>query len=171
MIPAMGTASIIQTSPPKYPAADTDNKTNRGWSPTDLPTIFGYMKLDSICCISKSPAIASTAAGKPPDDKAVVLKPLSPPEKAEIKVGEVTYREGDKVIQLTNMPDDNVYNGDIGIITRIVTRPNKEIYIDFDNNIVKYTPAVPFGYAACKSDKFSYTPFGEPPTRLLILLF
>lgn len=87
MIPAMGTASIIQTSPPKYPAADTDNKTNRGWSPTDLPTIFGYMKLDSICCISKSPAIASTAAGKPPDDKAVVLKPLSPPEKAEIKVG------------------------------------------------------------------------------------
>lgn len=62
-------------------------------------------------------------------------------KKAEIKVGEVTYREGDKVIQLTNMPDDNVYNGDIGIITRIVTRPNKEIYIDFDNNIVKYTPA------------------------------
>ena len=62
-------------------------------------------------------------------------------KKAEIKVGEVTYREGDKVIQLTNMPDDNVYNGDIGIITRIVTRPNKEIYIDFDDNIVKYTPA------------------------------
>ena len=56
-------------------------------------------------------------------------------------MGEVTYREGDKVIQLTNMPDDNVYNGDIGIITRIVTRPNKEIYIDFDDNIVKYTPA------------------------------
>ena len=39
------------------------------------------------------------------------------------------------------MPDDNVYNGDIGLIDRIVTGSKKEIYIDFDNNIVKYTPA------------------------------
>lgn len=60
--------------------------------------------------------------------------------KKEIEVGEVTFREGDKVIQLTNMPDENVYNGDIGIITKIITHPKKEIYIDFDNNIVKYTP-------------------------------
>ena len=61
--------------------------------------------------------------------------------KEEISVGEVIYREGDKVIQLTNMPDDNVYNGDIGIISKIVTKNNKEIYIDFDGNIVRYTSA------------------------------
>ena len=61
-------------------------------------------------------------------------------KKKEINVGEVTYREGDKVIQLTNMPDDNVYNGDIGIIEKIDTK-KKEIYIDFDNNLVKYTPS------------------------------
>lgn len=61
--------------------------------------------------------------------------------KKELKIGEVTFREGDKVIQLTNMPDDNVYNGDIGIISRITTTPKKEIEIDFDNNTVRYTPA------------------------------
>ncbi|MBO5120461.1 MAG: ATP-dependent RecD-like DNA helicase [Bacilli bacterium] len=60
--------------------------------------------------------------------------------KKELKIGDVIFREQDKVIQLTNMPDDNVYNGDIGIIDRIVISPKKEIHIDFDGNIVKYTP-------------------------------
>ena len=63
------------------------------------------------------------------------------PTKKELKIGEVTFREGDKVIQLTNMPDENVYNGDIGIIDEILTSPKKEIYIDYDGNIVKYTPS------------------------------
>ena len=39
------------------------------------------------------------------------------------------------------MPDENVYNGDIGIIDRIVNSTKKEIYIDFEGNIVKYTQA------------------------------
>ena len=60
--------------------------------------------------------------------------------KTEIKIGDEVYREGDKVIQLTNMPEDNVYNGDIGIIDRIVLKPKKEVFIDFDGNVVKYTP-------------------------------
>ncbi len=59
--------------------------------------------------------------------------------KKEIIIGDVTYREKDKVIQLTNMPDENVYNGDIGIITRIDNSKKKTIYIDFDGNLVKYT--------------------------------
>ena len=61
--------------------------------------------------------------------------------KNELKSGEVTFREEDKVIQLTNMPDENVYNGDIGLIDEIKTTPKKEINIDFDNNLVKYTPS------------------------------
>ena len=61
--------------------------------------------------------------------------------KKEQNQGEVIFRENDKVIQLTNMPDDNVYNGDIGLINKISLSPKKEIYIDFDSNIVKYTPA------------------------------
>ncbi|MBR2246797.1 MAG: ATP-dependent RecD-like DNA helicase [Bacilli bacterium] len=61
--------------------------------------------------------------------------------KKEISIGETIYREGDKVIELSNMPDENIYNGDIGIINLIKTKPKKEIYIDFDDNIVKFTPA------------------------------
>ncbi len=62
-------------------------------------------------------------------------------QKKEITISNIIYRENDKVIQLTNMPDDNVYNGDIGIIEKITLSPKKEIYIDFDGNIVKYTPS------------------------------
>lgn len=61
--------------------------------------------------------------------------------KKENRVGEFVLRENDKVIQLTNMPEDNVYNGDIGLIERIQNTPKKEINIDFDGNVVKYTPA------------------------------
>ncbi len=61
--------------------------------------------------------------------------------KKEILIGDTIFREQDKVIELTNMPEENVYNGDIGIIKKIITTPKKEIHIDFDNNIVKYTPA------------------------------
>lgn len=64
--------------------------------------------------------------------------------KNDIKIGNKIYRENDKVIQLVNDLDNNVFNGDIGYIKRI--RKDKEesqIYIDFMGNIVSY-----------KSDKF-----------------
>ena len=61
--------------------------------------------------------------------------------KKELTIGEFTFREYDKVIQLTNMPEENVYNGDIGIIEQIITSPKKEIHINFDGNVVKYTPS------------------------------
>ncbi len=65
--------------------------------------------------------------------------------KKEIKYGDIIYREGDKVLQLVNLPDENVFNGDIGIITRIISSKNSrsgknEIEIDFDGNIVIYQP-------------------------------
>ena len=61
-------------------------------------------------------------------------------KKNEIIINGVTFREDDKVIQLTNMPDENVFNGDIGYIERIInTSGKKEIHIDFDGNTVKYT--------------------------------
>lgn len=59
--------------------------------------------------------------------------------KNEIKYSDVIYRENDKVIQLVNMPDDNIYNGDIGVIKNILKIDKKTfIYIDFDGNLVKY---------------------------------
>ena len=59
--------------------------------------------------------------------------------KNEIKYGDVIYRENDKVLQLVNMPDENIYNGDIGVIKNILKVDRKTfIYIDFDGNLVKY---------------------------------
>lgn len=65
--------------------------------------------------------------------------------KNEIKVGNIIFRENDKVLQLVNMPDENVFNGDVGVIKNIITASNSksgknEIYVDFDSNIVKYLP-------------------------------
>lgn len=70
---------------------------------------------------------------------------FNPPkeELKELKLGDITYREGDKVLQLANNPDCNVYNGDIGYIKTIELKCNqrkKEIVtIDFDGNYVEYT--------------------------------
>lgn len=58
--------------------------------------------------------------------------------KKEIVIGDTKYRVGDKVIELVNMPDDNIYNGDIGIIKEIDPL-KKEVYILFDDNLVKFT--------------------------------
>ena len=60
----------------------------------------------------------------------------------EIQYGEVTYKEGDKVLQLVNDADNNVFNGDIGFIKSIATinTPYKKevVSIDYDGNIVMY---------------------------------
>lgn len=62
-------------------------------------------------------------------------------QKNEIIINDVVFRTSDKVIQLTNMPDDNVFNGDIGIIKQIKNAPKKEIVIDFEGNEVLYHPS------------------------------
>lgn len=70
---------------------------------------------------------------------------LNPPseEKEEFSYYDIIYREQDKVLQLVNNPDCNVYNGDIGYIESIKEKnlPKKhlEIVIDFDGNRVVYT--------------------------------
>ena len=63
--------------------------------------------------------------------------------KKEIQYGDIIYREGDKILQLMNIPESNVYNGDIGVIVDIkdskeTESGKKEITIDFDGNIVVY---------------------------------
>ena len=63
----------------------------------------------------------------------------------EIMIGNICYRTNDKVIQLVNMPDENIYNGDIGYITDIIpaseseSRKN-EIIVNYDGNYVRYLP-------------------------------
>ena len=62
-------------------------------------------------------------------------------DKKELLINGITYREQDKVIQLTNMPDENVFNGDIGIIESIENGKKKKITISFDGNSVEYAPS------------------------------
>ena len=59
-------------------------------------------------------------------------------------------KENDKVICLVNNLDNNVFNGDIGEITRIIGKGRKEIVCDFDGNIVEYESSfddIKLGYA------------------------
>lgn len=63
--------------------------------------------------------------------------------KEELVLDTVTYRENDKVLQLVNMPEENIFNGDIGIISKIIkagesSSKKTEIYIDFDGTEVLY---------------------------------
>lgn len=79
------------------------------------------------------------------DNLNVLLQELfNPPssKKEELRYGEVIYRENDKVLQLQNNPDNNVFNGDIGYIRKIIPKSGKnkeQIMIDFEGVKVEYT--------------------------------
>lgn len=55
--------------------------------------------------------------------------------KRSIKFGSKIFREGDKILQLKNQPDDFVYNGDIGILEEIW---DDQVIVNFDGNFVEY---------------------------------
>ncbi len=66
------------------------------------------------------------------------------PSKRQINVGSVIFREGDKLLQLKNQPDDFVFNGDIGILIEVEDETNsfdgkRRLVVDFDGTIVEYT--------------------------------
>lgn len=63
--------------------------------------------------------------------------------KRELTLGELTFRVGDKVLQLVNNPEDNVFNGDIGeIIAIIYAKENVDkedfLVVAFDQTEVNY---------------------------------
>ena len=57
----------------------------------------------------------------------------------QIEYGELIYKVNDRVMQLVNRPEDNIFNGDIGYIEQIYKEGNKvKIVIDYDDNYVTY---------------------------------
>lgn len=71
---------------------------------------------------------------------------FNPPDEfsERYRIGRVEYRVGDKILQLKNRPDDDVFNGDIGTLIEICQKDNFEylqdtLIVDFDGNIVEYT--------------------------------
>ena len=72
-----------------------------------------------------------------------IFNPPSP-SKNELVLTEITYRVGDKVLQLVNDTENNIYNGDLGYIIDIVdakksSSKKAEIIVDYDGNKVTYT--------------------------------
>ncbi|MFT4412745.1 ATP-dependent RecD-like DNA helicase [Fredinandcohnia humi] len=81
------------------------------------------------------------------DSLNVMLQELfNPPVngKRELTFGDIIYRRGDKVLQLVNQPENNVFNGDIGeIVSIFYAKENTEkqdmVVVSFDGNEVTYT--------------------------------
>src|SRR5699024_8279499 len=64
-------------------------------------------------------------------------------DKKEIEFGDKVYRTGDKVIQLINRTEDNIFNGDSGIIDNIYFKDTDDVdkdtlIVDYDNVKIAY---------------------------------
>ena len=73
------------------------------------------------------------------DNLNLMLESIFNPDMGQNKItyGDIVYREGDKILQLVNDADNNVFNGDIGFIKNISNFNHKDmITIDFDGNVV-----------------------------------
>jgi len=67
----------------------------------------------------------------------IILQEALNPTDETIKYGGTIYRLKDKVMQIKNNYDKNVFNGDVGIISRIDLE-DKTLTISFDGNDVEY---------------------------------
>ncbi|WP_434122075.1 SF1B family DNA helicase RecD2 [Salinicoccus roseus] len=75
-----------------------------------------------------------------------ILQSILNPEKEdknEIAFGDVIFREGDKVIQLVNRAEDNIFNGDSGVIESILFKDGDgaekdTIMVDYDGIHIAY---------------------------------
>lgn len=75
-----------------------------------------------------------------------VFNPNDDKNRKEIIFGEVTYRIGDKVLQLVNQPEKNVFNGDMGeIISILYAKENvdkqDQVIVSFEGTEVTYSRA------------------------------
>lgn len=59
-------------------------------------------------------------------------------EEDEVRVGLHRFRKNDRVMQVTNNYDKNVYNGDKGIV-KMVSLKTCRVLVDYDGTLVEYT--------------------------------
>lgn len=110
-----------------------ENALNKGYTDKDIQILAPmYKSINGIDMLNK-----------------YLQKLFNPPtkNKKEIILADVIYRVGDKVLQLVNDTENNVYNGDLGYIINIIDAKNSsskknEIVVDYDGNIVTYTKEV-----------------------------
>lgn len=111
-----------------------------------LPTAYGFSPKDDIqvLCPSRKGALGVVEMNK------TLQLAVNPPAegKLEVKGTLYTFRPDDKVMQVKNNYDivwkkggengTGIFNGDIGIILKIVKAENR-IHIDFDGRVAEYT--------------------------------
>ncbi|NMD70595.1 ATP-dependent RecD-like DNA helicase [Bacillus sp. DNRA2] len=73
-----------------------------------------------------------------------IFNPNPDGTRKELQFGEIKYRIGDKVLQLVNQPENNVFNGDIGeVISIFYAKENEEkqdmLLVSFEGTEVTYT--------------------------------
>lgn len=96
-----------------------------------LPTAYSVSPTDiQVLAPQKTSAIGTHALNAALQ---TALNPIGP----SIVCGDYTFREGDKVIQMANNYDKEVFNGDVGLV-KSVNAPDREITVDFEGREVEY---------------------------------
>ncbi|UTI41837.1 ATP-dependent RecD-like DNA helicase [Niallia sp. RD1] len=129
-----GDRSFIKCSSSQIPQAIEKivlNAKNKGFAPMDIqvlaPMYRGPAGIDRLNAILQE-----------------ILNPNPDGTRKELKFGDVTYRIGDKVLQLVNQPESNVFNGDMGeIVSIFYAKENTEkqdmVIVSFDGIEATYT--------------------------------
>ncbi|MEK4028713.1 ATP-dependent RecD-like DNA helicase [Pseudobacillus sp. FSL P4-0506] len=73
-----------------------------------------------------------------------ILNPNPDGSRKQIDFGDIHYRIGDKVLQLVNQPEQNIFNGDIGeVVSIFFAKENTEkqdmVIVSYEGNEVTYT--------------------------------
>jgi len=97
-----------------------------------VPSRFGYNPLDAIQILTP---MHKGVVGVS-NINAELQKELNPAKDELVRGGRI-FRAGDKVLQIRNNYDKDVYNGDIGRVTEI-DRETQEVRVDFDGRLVSY---------------------------------
>ncbi len=97
-----------------------------------IPRKFGYHSIDDIQVLT--PMHRGTLGAL---NLNIELQKHLNPSKDELLRGGRTFKTGDKVMQIINNYDKDVYNGDIGRIRKI-DREEQEVYVDFYGKLVGY---------------------------------
>ena len=100
-----------------------------------IPERFGYDPVDAVQILTPmNRGLCGTTALN-----VEIQKQLNPGDKDSLEVGERIFKLDDKVMQVSNNYDKNVFNGDMGIIRYVNTR-ERVIAVRFDNErLIKYT--------------------------------
>ena len=96
-----------------------------------LPAAYSVSPTDiQVLAPQKTSAIGTRALN---EALQAALNPVGP----SIICGDYTFREGDKVIQMVNNYDKEVFNGDVGLVTSVDVT-DREITVDVEGREVKY---------------------------------